>query len=304
MKQKQGFYNNLFDEEFERISIDRIKRFYKLASKMGLEVCVGFSGGKDSQVVLDLCKRADIPFKAYFNHSFESSITLNFIRKYYPEVIWRKDYNIGFVRNIYVNHGGLLPTVETAYCCVNYKHNPKYVDKCSIIGVRKAESLKRRERTTLEIKNKTLRKKNKDLIDAYFSENCQSLGTASIIQLKPIIDWHDTDVWNYIYKYHLPINPEYDYYNRVGCIVCPKANFTRNYVGLMRHPKLVDAFIRAHEKGKNIDWIITSDNNKDYSSDRVYYICRWLNHSFRQFSKKEELLYRQFREYYNTIKGK
>lgn len=42
----------------------------------------------------------------------------------------------------------------------------------------------------------------------------------------------------------------------------------------------------------------------DYSTDRVYYICRWLNHSFRKFSKKEELLYRQFREYYNTIKGK
>lgn len=234
--------------------------------------------------------------------------------RYCREKIWwtfkqAKKHHIDFIYigvNSYqlVDHGGLLPTVETAYCCVNYKHNPKYVDKCSIIGVRKAESLKRRERTTLEIKNKTLRKKNKDLIDAYFSENCQSLGTASIIQLKPIIDWHDTDVWNYIYKYHLPINPEYDYFNRVGCIVCPKANFTRNYVGLMRYPKLVDAFIRAHEKGKNIDWIITSDNNKDYSSDRVYYICRWPNHSFRQFSKKEELLYRQFREYYNTIKGK
>ncbi len=29
MKQKQGFYSNLFDEEFERISIDRIKRFFR-----------------------------------------------------------------------------------------------------------------------------------------------------------------------------------------------------------------------------------------------------------------------------------
>lgn len=56
----------------------------------------------------------------------------------------------------------------------------KYVDACSIVGVRKAESAKRKQRTAFETKNKTVLKKNKALIDVYFEENCQSVGTASV----------------------------------------------------------------------------------------------------------------------------
>ena len=115
--------------------------------------------------------------------------------------------------------------------------------------------------------------------------NCQSLGTASIIQLLPIVDWSDNDVWDYIYKYNIPINPEYKSSNRIGCIVCPKANFTRNFISLMKYPKLVDAFILAREKGGAYDWFIESEN-KDYTEDKPYYICRWLNHSWMPFSKK------------------
>lgn len=54
-----------------------------------------------------------------------------------------------------------------AYCCNDYKHNPKYVDECSIVGVRKAESASRSKRTAFEAKNKTFLKKNKALVDDY-----------------------------------------------------------------------------------------------------------------------------------------
>lgn len=200
---------NIFSDEIEQQAIERIQKYSKIAKAMDFEICLGFSGGKDSQVVYDLCLRSGIEFKAYFNHSFESSTTLKFIRENYPDVIKRRDYKFGFIENIWKNHGGLLPTVQMAYCCKDYKHNPKYVDKCSIVGVRKAESTNRKSRTAFETKNKTVLKKNKTLIDDYFEENCQSVGTASIIQLKPIIDWSDDDVWDYIRKYGLPINPEY-----------------------------------------------------------------------------------------------
>ena len=93
-------------------------------------------------------------------------------------------------------------------------------------------------------------KRNKALFDEYFEEHCQSTGTSSIIQLKPIIDWTDKEVWDYIRKYNLPVNTEYQYKSRVGCIVCPKANFTSNYIGLMKHPKLIDAFIMTRAKGE------------------------------------------------------
>lgn len=296
---------NLFAEEIEQQAIERIQKFAKIAKTMGFEVCLGFSGGKDSQVCYDLCKRSGIDFKAYYNIAFESSVTKRFIREHYPDVIWRKDYKFGFVENIWRNNGGLLPTVQIAYCCDNYKHNPKYVDKCSIVGVRKAESAKRKNRTAFEAKSKTVINRNKALIDDYFEEHCQSVGTASVIQLKPIVDWSNNDVWDYIYKHKLPINTEYEHSQSVGCIVCPKASFTSNYIGLMKYPKLIDAFIlsrnKAERNGRLINWLITSDD-KDYSNDKPYYICRWLNHSFMPFSKRQEDLYQEFREAYNKKK--
>lgn len=294
--------NNIFENEFENEAIDLIHRFARLAKSMNFEVCLGFSGGKDSQVVYDLCKRAGIKFKAYFNHAFESGITLNFIKKYYPDVIWRRDHKFGFIENIWRNHGGLLPTVEVAYCCKDYKHNPLYVDKCSIVGVRRSESNSRRNRTLFEARNKTILKANKTIINDYFKERCQSTGSSSIIQLKPIIEWRDSDVWQYIHKYNLPINPEYNETRRVGCLVCPKTNFSHNCKALLKYPRLIDAFIRAREKGNlNIDWIITSEN-KDYSDDKCYYICRWLNRSFRPFSKRQEAEYLLVRKEYNKLR--
>lgn len=291
---------NLFSDEIEAQAIDRIVRFSKIANSLGLDICLGFSGGKDSQVVYHLMKRSGVPFKAYYNVAFESNTTKKFIRENYPDVIWRKDHKFGFVENIIKNHAGLLPTVKTAYCCADYKHNPKYADKCSVVGVRKAESKARETRTAISIKNKKTLKKNKELITKYFVENCQNTGTKSIIQLLPIVDWTDKDVWNYIKKYQLPINPEYLHSKRVGCMVCCKANFTSNYYYLMKYPKLVDAFILSKSNQKN-DWIITSEN-KDLKDDKVLYICRWLNHSFMPFSKKQQKLYEQFRNHYDAIK--
>lgn len=291
----------LFQEEIENEAIKRITKFAKIAESLNFEISVAFSGGKDSQVVLDLCKRSGIQFKAYFNHSFESYTTLQFIRKYYPYVIWRRDYKFGFIENIWKCHNSLLPTTEVAYCCKDYKHNPKYIDNASITGVRKAESVKRKARKVFEAKNNTIIKQNKTLFEEYFTETCTGTGTSGIIQLKPIVDWSDENVWDYIKKYNLPINPEYKQSKRVGCMVCPKANFNYNFRILMQHPKLIDAFIKAREKRTDINWIIHSEN-KDYSNNKVEYICRWLNHSFRPFSRQQIILKDKVIEaYYNYL---
>lgn len=112
-------------EEKESIAIERIHKFAKIADAMRFDMCVGFSGGKDSQVVYDLMKRSDVPFKAYYNKAFESNTTKNFIKKHYPDVIWRQDYHFGFIQNIHAAHSGMLPTVFRAYCCDDFKHNKK-----------------------------------------------------------------------------------------------------------------------------------------------------------------------------------
>lgn len=292
----------LFDKIYEEEAIRRIQKFARLSEMMGYIPVLGFSGGKDSQVCYDLCKRAGIKFRAVFNHCFESAETLKFIRKNYPEIEWRREVKQGFFENISKNHSSLLPTVEFAYCCKDYKHNPKYVDDASIVGVRKAESAKRSKRKVLETKNKSTLKKNSETIHSFFDTSCVASGAASEIQLKPIVDWSDDDVWDYIRRHNLPINPEYKNARRVGCLICPKANFTSNYHALLRYPKLIDCVIKARQKRENIDWVISSDG-KDYADNKPLYVCRWLNHSFRPFTKKQTELCRQVIDNYENLKN-
>ena len=292
----------LFDDQFEEEAIERIRKFARLSEKMGYTPVLGFSGGKDSQVCYDLCKRAGIKFRAVFNHCFESAETLKFIRENYPEVEWQREVKQGFFENISKNHASILPTVELAYCCKDYKHNAKYVDDASIVGVRGAESAKRAKRKVLETKNKTTLKRNKEAIYNFFDTSCVASGAASEIQLKPIVDWMDEEVWNYVRKHNLPINPEYKNARRVGCIICPKANFTSNYRALLRWPKLIDCVIKSREKREDIDWVIMSEG-QDYSDNKPLYVCRWLNHSFRPFTKKQkELCDMVIKNYYSKKK--
>ncbi len=225
---------------------------------------------------------------------------MNFIRQHYPDVEWRRVVKQGFFENIRKNHSGMLPTVEKSYCCFDYKHNPSYVDVASIAGVRRAESAKRAKRQVLETKNKTLLKKNKETLTQYFQEGCIASGAPSEITLYPIVDWSDQDVWDYIKKHNLPINPEYKHCNRVGCIICPKTNLNMNCRALMEHPKLIDCAIKSIEKARR-DWYIENDK-KDYADDKVYFICRWLNHSFRKFTKRQQENYNKIKE--NYIKSK
>ena len=179
----------------------------------------------------------------------------------------------------------------------------KYADKCSIIGVRKQESKARSTRTALVFKNKTTMKKLKADVKDYFLDKCQSVGGESKIQLLPIVDWSDKEVWQYIKKHNLPINPEYKYKNRVGCIVCPKADMNTNYKALLKYPKLIDAFCRAKETSPRCDYEIQSEN-LDLSNDKVQYICRWLNHSFMPFTPKQQKQFEQVKENYLKMKNK
>lgn len=293
---------NIFLEEFEQEAIKRIQKFAKLAETMKMKVAVGFSGGKDSLVVYHLCKRSGIDCKFYFNHSLEAPQTLKYIREQFPDVIWRRTA-AGFFEHLQNDRKGFLPTPTMSWCCETYKHNPKFVDDCSILGVRRAESSKRKNRQVFEAKNKTYVKKNKALFSEYFSEQCTGVGASSKITLKPIVDWSDEDVWEYIEKYNLPLNPLYDEGQcRVGCMICPKARFKSNYTMLMKYPKLINAVIGARVRAKSDinSWQIKAEN-LDCTDDKIYYVCRWLNHGFTKFTKHEEKLYKKFVEYYKTI---
>lgn len=52
---------------------------------------VGFSGGKDSIVTLELCRMAGVKYQSYFTQTtIDPPEILRFIRTYYHEVKWLK----------------------------------------------------------------------------------------------------------------------------------------------------------------------------------------------------------------------
>lgn len=284
---------NLFEQYIEEEAIERIKKFSKIAEKLDYPIVLGFSGGKDSVVIYDLAKRAGIKFTSYFNHSFESPTTLKFIKKYYPDVKFRRPYNVGFLENI-KKHNGILPTIDIAYCCSDYKHNKNNKDKAVIVGVRRSESFRRRKRSIIDRK-----KRIKKYVDDYFLSSCQSDVAGNVdVLLRPIIDWTDEDVWNYIKKYKLPVSSEYEHCKRVGCLICPKRSLSRNYYYLIKYPKLINVVIRILEQSGN-DFIISKENKYygDTYFNKIKFILKWLNYSFRELKGKDKKAYNLILDY-------
>ena len=74
--------------------------------------------------------------------------------------------------------------------------------------------------------------------------------------VNPIVDWSDSDVWEFLYHYGCPSNPLYkvkETHNsfcpcgcsRVGCAVCPMQGYAGMKANLCRLPKFRDNYLRA-----------------------------------------------------------
>lgn len=126
------------------------------------------------------------------------------------------------------------PTRMVRYCCQILKEtgcNNRYI----ATGVRWAESTKRKERTQFEKLGKTKKDKvsfsdevmlmNDNDEKRRMSELCMQKNKMVV---NPIIDWSDSDIWEYIRSEKLRVCELYNMgYNRVGCIGCPMAGKNR-----------------------------------------------------------------------------
>jgi phosphoadenosine phosphosulfate reductase len=188
---------------------------------------VGFSGGKDSQVVWDLVKLAGVKAEAVFNlTTVDPPELIRFIRAHYPEVEIRKPSRSMYrliVRRL------MAPTRIMRFCCEFLKENsgPGEDTGVTITGVRKAESLIRSKRGLYE-KSK---KNKKGWI------------------LNPIIEWSDADVWEYIRSNKMPYCSLYDEgFSRVGCVMCPMAGPKRMRSDAARWPNIANIYRMAFSK--------------------------------------------------------
>ena len=86
--------------------------------------------------------------------------------------------------------------------------------------------------------------------------------------LNPIIDWEDSDVWDFIRQYKIPYCSLYDEgFHRLGCIGCPLARQNGREREFAKWPKYKKAYLNAFEKmlvernrkGKKTEWMTATD---------------------------------------------
>lgn len=227
-------------------SIALIRRGEKLALALSPDegYIVGFSGGKDSLVLLDIVRRSGVKFVAHYSvTSNDPPENVYYIRKNFPEVKFLH-HERNFFRLMEVKG---LPTIFHRYCCEKLKEN---VGAGSVVltGVRAAESAKRAKYPELNIYSR--RKEHADrtqvrTLDSVIENEHKCIKGKDKVMLYPILKWEEKDVWQYILSNNLPVNPCYEKVGRVGCMFCPFARREELEMYEKMYPKFKDLFIRS-----------------------------------------------------------
>lgn len=249
----------------EQKAIERIK----MASEMSIQhyekpvVCT-YSGGKDSDVLLELFKRAGVPFEVHNSHTtVDAPATVYHIREKFRELEMagvKVEIEMPKYKGKHVTMWNLIPmkkmppTRLARYCCAILKETG-CKNRFIATGVRWDESTARAERAAYETITRSKKEKatasdevmlmNDNLEKRKLIEQCQLKGKMVV---NPIIDWTHRDIWEFIRSEHIKYNELYECgYKRVGCIGCPMASKSR-WKEFADFPTYKRAYINAFEK--------------------------------------------------------
>lgn len=190
-----------------------------------IEVC--YSGGKDSDVILELAKMARINYRAiYRNTTIDPRGTMQHVREMGVEVVHPKAHFLDLVRR----KG--MPSRFARFCCEilkEYSILPR-----AVLGIRRDESRKRAERY-----------KEPELCRVYS-------GGTKVRQYLPILEWSNDDVKEFIEDRKIKCAPvyydengEFDVNRRLGCVGCPLANKKARRADYLENPKMLLAQVKA-----------------------------------------------------------
>lgn len=207
---------------------------------------LAFSGGKDSQALYHIAQMSGVKFKAHMNlTSVDPPEVIRFVRRQYPDVELIKPkmsiYEMAKKKHI-------LPTMTLRWCCAEYKEFSGF-GKVTLIGIRKQESTRRAKRNEVELYNHKF-SGTFDQWEEHEETMVTCVGGRDKILVSPIIYWTERDVWQFLNDVvKVPHCKLYDEgYKRIGCILCPMANYKQKLRECERFPHVRHKWIQTIQK--------------------------------------------------------
>ena len=190
---------------------------------------VAYSGGKDSDVILELAKMAGIEYQAiYKNTTIDPPGTIKQVLENGVEIRRPKESFFSLMKK----NG--YPGRKMRFCCRILKEY-KILDNC-IIGIRRCESVKRSKRYSEPTECRIFGGNKKNHVNAIY----------------PILDWSDEDELEFIKVRGIKLHTLYyredgsiDITKRLGCMCCPLKYYKKRLQDFKKYPGMVKAYLRC-----------------------------------------------------------
>ncbi len=186
---------------------------------------LAYSGGKDSNAILELAKMAGVKYQPVYNvTTIDPPELVRYIKREHPEVVFNRPEK-ALLTMLAENKSYGPPTRIARWCCKEYKEEGG-TGMAKIIGVRALESVRRRGLW------KTV-------------QNNRKMGKIFC----PILYWTDDDVWSFHKMRGLSYCELYDQgFTRLGCVGCPLQGPKGQARDFARWPKYEKLWKRAFER--------------------------------------------------------
>jgi phosphoadenosine phosphosulfate reductase len=273
---RQIALNGFAIADLEAKAIELLKMYEPIAlQRCDKGYIVGYSGGKDSDALVELFYKSGVKHHIIHNHTTaDAPQTVYYIRQMFDKFQARGQTTEYIMppRNIWkiCEDKGILPTRKIRFCCAELKERKKEEYKHAVysFGVRATESTARKKnRGQIEARNNVAKRsetfrfddehQNK-ILDVCYSNN--------YVVVNPLLYWHEHQIWEYLADNGMTIenmNPLYKMgFKRVGCIGCPMNTKARQE--LDRFPKYKALWMRTLEK-------ILANGRKQFKSAQEYY---------------------------------
>ena len=237
------------------------------AKSKGQPVEIAYSGGKDSDCLLELAKMAKIKYRAIYKntsidppgtikHCKDKGVEIRQPKKTFLELLKKQGYPSRLIR----------------FCCRELKEY-KILDVCAM-GIRKSES-KRRNNQYKEPTECKFYGNKKNHVEAFY----------------PMLEWSDSDVEQFIQErkikcHHLYYDEQGIFHveKRLGCLCCPIKSRKQRLNDFKKYPNMVKLYIRGGEYYFNSKPF--TKNNKIFNNVYEKFVCLLFCDNVEDFKKR------------------